>query len=168
MQPKTVLDATWAKATAGQEARHHCCVGGQERRCSKQWRRRDSDSGQNTRAGHLREDQTWSERHGSEEQMPATCFAAPPILFAEPVLLDAGAGRASALRSTSARPVRAQRPSNASSTPEYAGFGAYCASNNSGRSPLSQVCASVNPQNVIASQRTSIMHTCTTSRYVLR
>jgi len=44
---------------------------------------------QNTRAGHIREDQTWSERHGSEQQMPATCFAVPPILFAEPVLLDA-------------------------------------------------------------------------------
>src|SRR5688500_2172130 len=54
----------------------------------QQWRRRDSDSGQNTRAGHLREDQTWSERHDSEQQMPATCFAAPPILFAEPVLPD--------------------------------------------------------------------------------
>src|SRR5688572_2440863 len=59
-----------------------------ERRWSKQWRRRDSDSGQNTRAGHLREDQTWSERHGTEQQMPATCFAATPILFAEPVLPD--------------------------------------------------------------------------------
>jgi len=39
--------------------------------------KRDSDSGQNTRAGHLREDQTWSERHGTEQQMPATCFATP-------------------------------------------------------------------------------------------
>ena len=56
-------------------------------------------SGQNTRAGHLREDQTWSERHGSEQQMPATCFAAPTILFAEPVLPDADAsGRAGRLR----------------------------------------------------------------------
>jgi hypothetical protein len=40
-------------------------------------RRRDGDSGQNTRAGHVREDQTWSSRHGSEQQVPATCFAAP-------------------------------------------------------------------------------------------
>jgi hypothetical protein len=28
-------------------------------------------------------------RHGSERQTPATCFAAPSFLFAEPVLLDA-------------------------------------------------------------------------------
>jgi hypothetical protein len=28
-------------------------------------------------AGHLRKDQAWSERHGIEQQMPATRFAAP-------------------------------------------------------------------------------------------
>jgi hypothetical protein len=56
--------------------------------------RRDSDSGQNTRAGYLREDQTWSERHDRNQQMPATCFAAPTFLFAEPVLPDADAGEA--------------------------------------------------------------------------
>jgi hypothetical protein len=56
-------------------------------------------SEQNTRAGHVREDQTWSERHGIEQQMPATCFAAPPILFAEPVLPDDDvSGRANRLR----------------------------------------------------------------------
>ena len=69
------------------------CVSGQKYRWSKQWRRRDSDSGQNTRAGHLREDQTWSSRHDMDQQMPATCFAAPPILFAEPVLLNDDAER---------------------------------------------------------------------------
>ena len=41
-------------------------------------------------ADHLREDQAWSERHGSEQQMSATRFAAPTagalLLFAEPVL----------------------------------------------------------------------------------
>ena len=40
-------------------------------------RRRDSDSGQNTRASHLREDQTWSERHGTRRQTLATCFTTP-------------------------------------------------------------------------------------------
>jgi hypothetical protein len=37
-------------------------------------------------AGHVREDQAWSERHGIEQWMPATCFATPSFLFAEPVL----------------------------------------------------------------------------------
>ena len=54
---------------------------------------RQQEVDENTRAGHLREDQTWSGRHDSEQQMPATCFAAPPILFAEPVPLDADAER---------------------------------------------------------------------------
>ena len=35
----------------------------------RQWTKRGAD--------HLREDQAWSERHGSEQQMSATCFAAP-------------------------------------------------------------------------------------------
>ena len=50
-------------------------------------------------AGHLCECQTWRERHGFEQQTPATCFATPSFLFAEPVLPagDAG-GRAEALR----------------------------------------------------------------------
>ena len=48
--------------------------------------RREGVRGQNTRAGHLREDQTWSERHGIERQTPATCFATPTFLFAEPAL----------------------------------------------------------------------------------
>ena len=44
----------------------------------RQWTKR--------RAGHLREDHAWSERHGITQQMSATRFAAPSFLFAEPAL----------------------------------------------------------------------------------
>jgi hypothetical protein len=37
--------------------------------------RRDSVSRQKHGAGHLRERQAWRERHGIEQQPPATCFA---------------------------------------------------------------------------------------------
>ena len=49
-------------------------------------RRRESESGQNAEPTPLREDHAWSERHGSEQQMSATRFAAPSFLFAEPAL----------------------------------------------------------------------------------
>ena len=43
-------------------------------------------SGTKRGADPLREDHAWSERHGSEQQMSATRFAAPSFLFAEPAL----------------------------------------------------------------------------------
>ena len=44
----------------------------------RQWTKRGADL--------LREDHSWSERHGSEQQMSATCFAAPSFFVAEPAL----------------------------------------------------------------------------------
>jgi hypothetical protein len=37
----------------------------------------------NRGAGHHRERQPWRERHGTEQQMPATGFATPSFVFAE-------------------------------------------------------------------------------------
>ena len=52
-------------------------VAGRERRCSKQSKSSRERQWTKRGADHLREDQAWSERHGSEQQMSATRFAAP-------------------------------------------------------------------------------------------
>ena len=55
----------------------------------RQWTKRGADL--------LREDHAWSERHGTEQQTSATCFAAPSFLFAEAVLTVSHVGQSARL-----------------------------------------------------------------------